>query len=175
MSLPMQASTSEDPRYTKSGAIYVPAGEGITKWVAGDVYTMKATAKTTNGSLGLVEASVPPGGGPVAHVHNSGDEAFYLLSGELEFLDGDRTYTAQSGDFLFVPRGIRHRFTNKSLHTAKLLFMFTPGGLEASFVEGGDDPQPGVPVPPWDMARFGLMKEVVDRLDLDTDILPEMP
>jgi quercetin dioxygenase-like cupin family protein len=172
MSLSPQSSAEEDPRYTKRGAVYVPAGEGITKWVAGDVYTMKATAKTTNGSLGLIEASVPPGGGPVAHVHNSGDEAFYLLSGELEFLDGDHLSTARTGDFIFVPRGIRHSFRNTGLHTVKMLFMFTPGGLEETFVQGGDDARPGVPMPAWDMARFGLMKEVVDRLDLDTDILP---
>jgi mannose-6-phosphate isomerase-like protein (cupin superfamily) len=44
----------------------------------------------------------------------------------LEFLDGDRIFTARSGDFVFVPRGIHHRFTNKGLHTAKLLFLFTP-------------------------------------------------
>ena len=116
---------------------------------------------------------MPPGGGPVAHVHNVGNEAFYLLSGELEFLDGDRTYTARSGDFIYVPAGIRHRFKNTGMHTAKMLFMFTPGGLEESFLQGGDDAVPGVPAPAWDMARFGAMQEVVERLDLDTDILPK--
>jgi mannose-6-phosphate isomerase-like protein (cupin superfamily) len=90
--------------------------------VAGDVYTVKVSATTTNGSFGFIEASVPPGAGSIAHVHRRTDESFYLVSGELEFLDGDRTFTARSGDFIFVPRGNRHRFTNTGLHTTKLLF-----------------------------------------------------
>jgi quercetin dioxygenase-like cupin family protein len=31
---------------------------------------------------------------------------FFLLSGELEFLYGDHTFTAAAGDFVHVPKGI---------------------------------------------------------------------
>ena len=55
MSLP--SNGNEDPRYSRSGAVYVPAGDGVTKWFSGDVYTIKASAESTNGSLGLVEAT----------------------------------------------------------------------------------------------------------------------
>ena len=41
---------------------------------------------------GLVEATVPPGGGPAPHVHERTDETFYLVHGELEFLSGDKTF-----------------------------------------------------------------------------------
>jgi hypothetical protein len=54
------AARGQNPQ---NGSIYVPAGTGVTKWSAGDVYTIKASATTTHGSLGFVEASVPPGGG----------------------------------------------------------------------------------------------------------------
>jgi quercetin dioxygenase-like cupin family protein len=156
MSLILPASDPADSQ--KQGALFVPAGAGLTKWASGDVYTMKATAETTHGSLGFVEASVPPGGGPRAHQHDDADEAFYLISGELEFLDGDRIFTAHSGDFVFVPRGIHHRFTNKGLHTAKLLFLFTPGGVETALARGGDDPEPGVAPPPWDEERHARLQ-----------------
>ncbi len=136
-------------------ALYVPAGEGITKWFSGDVYTVKATAANTNGSLGAVDASVPPGGGPVPHVHPGHDEIFYLLSGELEFLDGEETFTAGPGDLVFVPRGNRHRFKNTGLHAARMLFFYTPGGVEQVFIEGGDDPAAGEQVPNWGPERFG--------------------
>ena len=33
---------------------------GVTKWVSGDVYEIKATAESTNGSLGFIDARVPP-------------------------------------------------------------------------------------------------------------------
>jgi mannose-6-phosphate isomerase-like protein (cupin superfamily) len=90
-----------DPRYSRSGAVHVPAGDGTSRWFAGDIYTIKASAGSTNGSLGLVEATVPAGGGPVAHAHTRTDKAFYLLSGQLEILDGTRTFLAGAGDFVF--------------------------------------------------------------------------
>lgn len=174
MSLPLP-SENDDPRYTRRGAMYVPSGEGVHRWVSDDVYTIKATAKNTNGSLGLVEASIPPGGGPPAHAHMNADEAFYMLSGELEFLDGDRTFIAGPGDFVFVPRGTRHRFKNIGIHPGRMLFLSTPGGLEEPFIQAGDEPQPGVQAPQWGLEKFGPLAAIVNELGLETDILPEMP
>jgi oxalate decarboxylase/phosphoglucose isomerase-like protein (cupin superfamily) len=70
------------------------------------------------------------------------DEAFFLLDGELEFLGGDKTFTASTGDFVFVPRGIRHRFRNTTSAGVKMAFLFTPGGQEEFFLRYGDDPCP---------------------------------
>lgn len=134
--------------------LHVPDGEGITKWFSGDVYTVKVQAASTNGSLGAIVASVPTGGGPVPHTHPAHDETFYLLSGELEFLDGEETFVAGPGDLVFVPRGNQHRFKNTGLHPAKMLFFYTPGGVEQVFVEGGDEPTPGEQVPNWGPERF---------------------
>jgi mannose-6-phosphate isomerase-like protein (cupin superfamily) len=139
------------------------------------VNTIKASAATTNGSFGFVEASVPPGGGPVAHVHRRSDEAFYLMYGELELLAGDRIFTARSGDFIFVPRGTRHRFRNIGLHTAKLLTMFIPGGAEEMFTKCGDEPKPGVAPPLWDTNRADQAREIINQLDLDFKAVPEPP
>ncbi|MGH1553555.1 cupin domain-containing protein [Streptomyces sp. L7] len=37
-------------------------------------------------------------------MHKIADESFYVVSGSLEFLNGDRTFVAGAGDFVFVPR-----------------------------------------------------------------------
>jgi mannose-6-phosphate isomerase-like protein (cupin superfamily) len=140
--------------HAASAGFHVGAYEGVTKWFSGDIYSVKVHARETNGAIGIVEASVPPGGGPVAHTHASQDETFYMISGELEFLDGDRTFMARAGDIVFVPRRQRHRFKNVGLHPAKMIFIYTPGGTEGIFVEGGDTPQPGVQVQPWGPERF---------------------
>lgn len=146
--------------------LHVPAGEGPAKWFSGDVYTVKLEAKATNGTVGLIEASVPPGGGPPPHIHNHADETFYLLNGELEFLEGERTFTARTGDLVFVPRGATHRFLNTGIRTATMLFFYTPGGPEGLFLEGGDDPKPGVQVEPWGPDRFGdHMTQLLDKYD----------
>jgi hypothetical protein len=53
-----------------------------------------------------------------------------------------------------VPRRTRHGCKNVGLHPARVLILFTPGGLEGMFVEGGDEAQPGVPVPLWGPERW---------------------
>jgi len=45
MSLEMPPMNPDDPRYTKRGALYVPAGAGPTIWAVSDVYTIKAIAR----------------------------------------------------------------------------------------------------------------------------------
>jgi quercetin dioxygenase-like cupin family protein len=161
-----------DPRYTTSGAVYVPAGDGPTTWFSGDVYTIKASRESTSGSLGVVEATVPPGGGPIAHAHTRTDEAFYILSGELEILDGGRTFVARTGDFIFVPRGIRHRFKNTGAHAARMLFMLTPGGEEGVFAYG-DEAQPGQLPAPWTPERFATPEILKFSEESGVEILPE--
>ncbi|WP_432828567.1 cupin domain-containing protein [Dactylosporangium sp. CA-092794] len=157
----------------RQGLLHVPAGTGLTKWVSGDIYTMKSTKAETCGSLGFVEAIVPPGSGPIAHAHTDEDEAFYILDGELEFLDGDRTFVGRQGDFVFIPRHRRHRFKNITEVPTKTLFLFTPAGPEDLFIEGGDDPRPGEQPVPWDMARVEQVMDIVQRTGLV--VLPETP
>ena len=53
--------------------------------------------------------------------------------------------------------------------------MFTPGGPEELFVEGGDEPQPGVATPAWDMKRFEQTQEVIERFGLDVEPAREPP
>ncbi len=173
MSFELPPVDPSDPRYTKRGALYVRAGEGPAIWAASDTYTIKATATQTGGVLGFLDASVPPGGGPEPHAHHDQDETFYMLSGELEFLDGDRTFTAVAGDFVHVPRGIRHRFKNLGTHTAKMIFMFTPGGPEEVFLTHAQAARPGEQAPPLgpdQLVRYIEMAELTR-----TDNLPDLP
>lgn len=115
--------TSERHRTTSNGhrhsVVHVPAGEGPSICVAGDTYTIKASKENTKGALAFLEASVPPGAGPMPHVHTREDEVYYVLAGELEILDRDQTFVARPGDFIFIPRGTFHRFKNSGVHTAR--------------------------------------------------------
>lgn len=140
--------------YAVEGGIWVPSAEGTSKWFSGDVYTVKLTAEQTGGSLGFIDATVPPGSGPIPHLHMAQDETFYLLSGELEFLQGERVFTAYAGDLVFCPRRLRHRFHNYGPHAARMLFFYTPGGTEQTFLEAGEDPAPDTPSLPWGPDRI---------------------
>ena len=70
----------------------MPAGEGSMYSERGDIYTLKAPATPPTARSASFEATLPPDGGPIAHAHMRTDEAFYILFGELEILDGGRTF-----------------------------------------------------------------------------------
>lgn len=153
--------------------LHVRAGEGLTKWVAGDAYTMKALGANTGGTLSVFEAVVPPGGGPPVHSHRNEDEAFYILSGELEMHTGDRAFTGTAGDFVFVPRGHRHAFTNTGAADAAMLFLYTPAGFERFFIAAGDDPRPGERPEPWSLERIMRVAPLSEEAGMD--VFPDTP
>ncbi len=151
-----RVASAEDASADADPIRHVPAGEGAAVWAAGDTYTFKARAADTGGRLTMWEAEVPPGGGPPPHRHLHQDEAYYLLEGELEVLDGGRLFTARAGDFVFIPRGAVHRFRNAGRRVSRMLIWMSPAGFEDFLsrvgqpaLAGGHAPPPG----PEEIAR----------------------
>ena len=139
-----------------SGVRHVPAGAGPALWVAGDTYTFKAVGEETGGAFAFWEAVVPPQAGPLPHVHQTEDEVYFLIEGELEVRDGDRTFTAGPGSFVFIPRGTLHAFKNVSDRPSRMVLLVTPAGFERFFFEVGLPARPGeaAPLPgPDELAR----------------------
>ena len=111
---------------------------------AGDEYRFLATGDDTDGQYFLVEATVPPGGGPPLHVQTREEEGFYILSGKLTFYGEDgEGIVAGPGTYLNVPKGAKHRFRNEEDDTVKMLFFFTPAGIEGLFDEFAEAAEPG--------------------------------
>src|SRR2546421_12965398 len=131
-----------------TGVRLVRAGEGPSVWVVGDTYTFKATGESTGGVLALMEVSIPPGSGPPPHVHTHEDEAFYVLAGVLELSAGEETFAARAGDFVFLPRGTPHCFTNPGVDAARALILAAPAGIDRLFPRGRAPARPGEPAPP---------------------------
>lgn len=131
----------------KKKVIYLRPGEGKAIWVAGDTYTFKAVGEDTDGVFAFWEATVPPQAGPPSHIHHSGDEAYYLLEGELEIMADDRTFTAGAGSFVYIPKGTLHAFRNVSTTPSKMLLLITPAGFEKFFFEVGQPARPGATAP----------------------------
>ena len=131
-----------------TGVVHVPAGEGDTVFLLGDTYTTLLTGAHTGNAFSLLEALVPAKTGPPPHVHHAEDETFVLLEGELEFHAGDEAHHARPGSVIFVPRGTVHHFANVGDGVAKMLFMYSPAGMEAMFPEIGAPGRRGVQAPP---------------------------
>jgi quercetin dioxygenase-like cupin family protein len=123
------------PTATSGRLYHRPAATGPAFWGPGDHYTFLVTGAESGGAYFAMEALVPPGGGPPPHIHSREDETFYLLEGEIRFTLGEETVTAGPGDFVNVPRGTVHCFTNAGSETARMILTFTPAGIERFFEE----------------------------------------
>src|ERR687895_1099301 len=140
--------------------------EGEALWWIGMLATIKATAEQTGGQYTLVEILAPEGFASPLHVHHFEDEGFWILEGEMTFYVGDQTIKAQPGSFLFGPKDVPHAFTVDS-EPAKLLFAFSPAGLEAGIREMGEPARsltvPPQPEEPPDEAEMERMAAIAAR------------
>jgi quercetin dioxygenase-like cupin family protein len=111
---------------------------GPTLDVLGVTHSYKATAKETGHQFSVWESIVPPGAGAPAHTHTREDEAFYVLSGEVQIeVEGAADpLRLGPGGFLFAPRNRRHAYRNIGTAAARLLVFAIPGGgLDRMFAD----------------------------------------
>lgn len=96
---------------------------------------VRATAADTGGRLTLMEsAGQTPGTGPRRHVHTCEDEAFYVIEGTYTWELGDELMEASPGSFIWLPRGVPHRFI-VGPSGGRMVHLFMPGGIDRYFVE----------------------------------------
>ena len=106
-------------------------------WWQGGLMEIKARADDTGGALGVLEGTFyDEGYGPPLHVHTREDEVMYVLEGQIRFRVGDDEFVAAPGAWVWQPRGVPHTFKVES-EGARALIVFTPGGIERMFEEGG--------------------------------------
>lgn len=121
-------------------------GAGRSLNVLGVTHLYKATAADTAGSLSFWEDLVPPGAGAPPHTHAREDEAFYVLSGELEFESEGARHRVGPGGFFFGARHWRHGYRNVGDQPARVLVLCTPScGLDQMFAELDAAAAGGVP------------------------------
>jgi quercetin dioxygenase-like cupin family protein len=108
-----------------------------TYWWQGGLMEVKARAEDTGGALGVLEGRFPyEGYGTPLHVHSHEDEIMYVLEGQIRFRVGDDEFVASPGTWVWQPRGVPQAFRVES-DGARALVIFTPGGFERMFEEGG--------------------------------------
>lgn len=106
-------------------------GEGPVHPFLGVQTTIKLADDQTGGAFHIVEAEFAPGAAIVPHVHESVDEAYYILSGILTIYIDDRRIEAPAGACVYVPRGHVHCQRNEHDRPARMLELTLPGwGIE---------------------------------------------
>jgi quercetin dioxygenase-like cupin family protein len=99
--------------------------EGEALWILGGLYTYRALPSETATYL-LVDVEGPRGLAAPLHFHERDDEGFYVQSGKIGFVVGDRKIEASAGSFILAPKGVHHTFVFAS-DDAKLLLLLSPG------------------------------------------------
>jgi quercetin dioxygenase-like cupin family protein len=117
---------------------------------------LKASSRETAGAIGLFEAVSQPGFGPPRHIHDTADEWFYIVEGQMQFLVGDRTFECGRGGLVFIPRGTVHAPKVLSELPARVLCGFVPGGNELAFEEFSR-------LGPEAMANGAVIEEIAKR------------
>ncbi len=96
--------------------------------------TYLLSSADTPANAAVLEIVVPGNTfGAPPHIHAKEDEYFYVLDGEIEFLDRDNTITAGTGTLVVLPRGHLHGFWNLSDQPARMLLLVTPGQFASFF------------------------------------------
>lgn len=113
-------------------------GEGERRWFAGGgLWTMKATAKETDGAFMLFEDRMQKGKTTPLHVHPHEDETFIVLEGEILVHAEGREHRVGPGGIAVVPRGTRHAFLVTS-EMARVLALQTPGSGEPFYRDASE-------------------------------------
>jgi mannose-6-phosphate isomerase-like protein (cupin superfamily) len=151
------------------GAVGVDAGDTRSIWLLGILIRFKAVSEETGGEYSIFEVTVPPRLGAPPHIHYREAEAFYVLEGEFEFVKGEGVVRANAGDFVHVPQGVVHGFTNVGRVPARFLAILTPGGLHEQLFAALGEPAKAetLPPPPAGPPDLQRMAEIARTYDME--------
>jgi quercetin dioxygenase-like cupin family protein len=122
-------------------------GEGDAYWLLGGLYEVRVAGDETNDEMTIMEMTVPAGMGAPPHIH-SGPETLRVLEGSVRLRFGDETIEGGPGTIFYIPAGTLEAFEPTS-DVARVLIVYTPGGLDRFFAEVGERaPSRELPPPP---------------------------
>jgi mannose-6-phosphate isomerase-like protein (cupin superfamily) len=107
---------------------YRPVGEAPSvTYPSGTHVRFTAPGSVTSGQYGLFEWNMTEArGGADPHFHKTFSESFYVMEGTVRLFNGETWIDAVQGDFLYVPHGGIHAFSNESGAPARMLILFAP-------------------------------------------------
>ena len=121
----------------------------------------------TDGSVSVVEVTVPPGVGAPLHANTREALTWYVLDGTLSFVPDQGVVDVGAGRLIFLPPGQVHTFVNRTDVTARALLICTPGGLEGFFTELAARLPADAPAGPPPPEALAVMQEIGRRHGLE--------
>lgn len=100
----------------------------------GTSYRTILTTAETGGAMAIIYGEAEPLSGPPTHIHDTEDEIFVVLEGEMTFEVAGVQFVRGPLGTAFVPRGQPHSFRTGP-KGARCVTVLTPGGFEGFFAE----------------------------------------
>jgi len=103
----------------------------------GEQMAIRLLSPRVSGAFTILEARVPVFNGPPRHYHKDREEIFEILDGTFRFQCGEEVFDAKPGTSIVVPRGVPHTWANMGKEIGRILFTFSPVGIDGFFAQIG--------------------------------------
>ena len=128
------------------------------RWFLGTTIQIHVSTGDGPDGLSVIESFAPQGDSPPLHVHETEDEIFHVLSGELRLRIDDGELCLREGETALAPRNVPHTYRVESAD-ARWLVTTARGDLERFMLElsrpaGGPGLPPQVPPSPQDVDQL---------------------
>ena len=117
-------------------------------WFLNTLHTVRVRHDEGEDGISVMESLAPHGDSPPLHVHQTEDETFHVLEGELRVRAEDADVTIAAGETLLAPKGVAHTYRVESPAGARWLVITRRGDFER-FVRAVSRPaeRPELPTP----------------------------
>lgn len=118
------------------------------RWFLNTLHTVRVRHDAGVDGISVMESLAPHGDSPPLHVHETEDEIFHVLEGELRVRAGDTELRIGAGETILAPKGVPHTYRVESHEGARWLLITRRGDFE-SFVHSLSRPaeRPELPTP----------------------------
>jgi quercetin dioxygenase-like cupin family protein len=133
-------------------ALATRPGSGRAWWFLGTLAVLRNPEGAPRTPT-VIELTIPSGGSPPRHVHDTLDDSFLMLEGEVFVRCGESTLTARPGSYVVLPAGVEHTFRVTSAVPAKMLLIHASDDF-LNFIEAIGTPARDLTLPRSDSDNF---------------------
>jgi mannose-6-phosphate isomerase-like protein (cupin superfamily) len=120
-------------------------------WFLNQLVTVRVRHDECEDGISVLESLAPHGVSPPLHVHQTEDEIFHVLEGQLRVRAGDTEVRIGAGETILGPKGVPHTYRVESHEGARWLVITRRGDFER-FVHAlsrpAERPEPPTPQGP---------------------------
>jgi mannose-6-phosphate isomerase-like protein (cupin superfamily) len=110
----------------------MPLADGSAQqlWFLNQLVTVRVPYDQGEDGISVLESLAPHGNSPPLHIHQTEDEIFHVLEGQLRVRAGDTEVRIGAGETILGPKGVPHTYRVESHEGARWLVITRRGDFE---------------------------------------------